>query len=112
MLEFITFRDACAISRSTGEKDACDNEIRESIYEGPCLYEEGGSNTSRSIITRAPSVYLPENDILIMINDHVVVTTEKSRVIEANVKSVRDIRMPWRENIEVTKIELKQAQGE
>lgn len=112
MIEFITFRDSCVVSRATGEHDACDNEIRETIYEGPCLYEEGGTGYSRSIITRAPSVYLPNNDVLVMINDHVVITTEKGRVIEANAKSVRDINMPWRENIEITKIEVKQAQGD
>lgn len=112
MLEFITFRDHCYIGRDTGTHDEYDNEVRETIYEGPCLYEEGGSGYSRSIITRTPTVYLPENNVLVMINDHVVITTEKGRVIEANASNVRDIKLQWRENVEVTRIEVKQAQGD
>lgn len=111
-MQFIEFRDRCSILRSTGEKDIWDNPVRETIYEGECLYEEGGTGYSRSIITRAPTIFLPENDILVMINDAVEITTEKGREIKAVVKIVRDINMPWRANVKVTRIELKQAQGE
>ena len=111
-MQFIGFRDTCTISRETGEKDEWDNPIRTTIYSGPCLYEEGGTGYSRSIITRAPTVYLPENDILIYINDAVTVVTEMGREIRAVARIVRDVNMPWRVNVRVTRIELKQAQGE
>lgn len=111
-MQFIDFRDRCLISRATGQKDEWDNLVRETIYEGECLYEEGGSGYSRSIITRTPTLFLPENNILVMINDAVEVTTEKGRVIKAVVEIVRDVNMPWRANVKVTRIELKQAQGE
>lgn len=110
-MQFIGFRDTCTISRSTG-KDQWDNETRETIYEGPCLYEEGGTSYSRSFITKVPTLFLPENDVLIKINDKVEVTTEMGREISSIVKVVRDINMPWRTNVKVTRIELKQAQGD
>lgn len=111
-MQFIDFRDSCVIQRLTGEKDDWDNPIRTEIYSGPCLYEEGGSGYSRSIITRTPTVYLPGVDVQVMINDHVEVTTEFGREIKANVEIVRDINMPWRTNVKITRIELKQAQGD
>lgn len=110
-MEFIGFRDSCLIQRTTG-KDAWDNPVRETIYNGECLYEEGGTGYSRSIITRSPTIYIPGVDVQVNINDSVKVTTEYGRVIEAVVRIVRDINMPWRVNIEMTRIELKQAQGE
>ncbi len=111
-MQFIEFRDTCIIQRLTGQKDEWDNLERETVYEGPCLFEEGGQTYSRSIITRNPTVYLPENEILIQINDSVSITTEFGREINAVVKVVRDINMPWRTNVKVTRIELKQAQGD
>jgi hypothetical protein len=48
----------------------------------------------------------------VRINDAVTVTTEFGRVITSIVRIVRDINMPWRTNVKVTRIELKQAQGE
>lgn len=112
-MKFIDFRDTCTIARATGEKDGkWDNPLRTEIYSGPCLYEEGGTGYSRSIITRAPTVYIPGVDVQIAINDHVTVTTEFGREIAANAKIVRDINMPWRTGVRVTKIELKQAQGD
>ena len=111
-MQFIGFRDTCVISRETGEKDEWDNPIRTTVYNGECLYEEGGTGYSRSIITRAPTIFLPENDVLIQINDAVTVVTEMGREIKAIARIVRDVNMPWRTNIRVTRIELKQAQGE
>lgn len=107
----IGFRDNCVISRDTGQKDEWDNPIKTQVYSGPCLYEEGGTGYARSIITRAPTVFLPGVDVQILINDHVSVTTEFSRNIEAVVEIVRDVNMPWQSNVKVTRIELKQAQG-
>lgn len=110
-MEFIGFRDSCLIQRTTG-KDEWDNPIRETIYDGECLYEEGGTGYSRSIITRSPTIYISGVDVQVNINDAVKVTTEYGREIESVVRIVRDINMPWRAGVNVTKIELKQAQGE
>ena len=111
-MKFIDFRDKCLIARATGEKDEWDNDVRDVVYEGACLFEEGGTGYSRSIITRAPSVYLPGVDVQVLINDYIEIETEFGRKILAIAKSVRDINMPWRTNVQITKIELKQAQGD
>lgn len=111
-MQFITFRDSCVIARETGEKDEWDNPTRETVYDGECLYEEGGTGYSRSIITRAPTIFIPGVEVLININDAVTVTTEFGREIHAIVKTVRDVNMPWRTGVQVTRIELKQAQGD
>lgn len=112
-MKFIEFRDSCAITRDNGGRDEWDNPIDpEIIYDGSCLYEEGGSGFSRSIITRSPTIFLPSVDVQVNINDAVAITTEFGRNITSVVKSVRDINMPWRTGVQVTKIELKQAQGE
>lgn len=117
-MQFIGFRDTCVIERETRDaegnpvRDEYDNPERSLVYDGECLYEEGGSGYSRSIITRNPTVYLPNNDVIVMINDKVTVQTEAGRTIESIVSIVRDVNLPWRANIKVTRIELKQAQGE
>jgi len=111
-MEFIGFRDNCVISRETGVKDDYDNPEREVIYDGACLYEEGGSGYSRSIITRAPTVFIENNDVLIAINDFVTIETESGRTIESVVSIVRDVNLPWRAGVKVTRIELKQAKGD
>lgn len=111
-MQFIEFRDNCTIQRETGVKDEWDNPVRDTIYDGECLYEEGGSGYARSIITRNPTIFIPGVDVQIMINDAVTVTTEFGREITAIVSIVRDINMPWRTGVKVTRIELKQAHGE
>lgn len=112
-MRLVDFRDTCVITRDNGRKNEWDNEIApEEIYSGPCLYAEGGTGYSRSIITRGPTIYLPGNDVMVAINDAVTVTTEHGREIKAIVEIVRDINMPWQANIRVTRIELKQAQGD
>ena len=111
-MKFIGFRDTCVISRLTGEKDEWDNPVRTTIYSGECLYEEGGSGYARSIITRSPTIYLPDVTVEVRINDHVEITTEFGRNLKANVENVRDVNMPWRTFEKVTRIELKQAQGD
>jgi len=108
----IEFRDKCVIERLTGVKDEWDNPVRSEVYSGPCLYEEGGTGYSRSIITRSPTVYLNGNDVMVMINDSITVTTEQGRQIKAIAEIVRDINLPWRAGIKCTRIELKQAQGD
>ena len=110
-MEIIDYRDTCVIQREKG-KDEWDNPVRETVYSGPCLYEEGGTGYSRSIITRNPTVYLPGNDVMIMINDAIFVTTEHGREIAAIAEIVRDINLPWQAHIKCTRIELKQAQGD
>lgn len=110
-MQFIDFRDTCVIARDTGQKDKWDEPERETIYDGPCLYEERGTAYARSIITRAPTVFLPEVNGDVQINDHIEITTEYGRTINGNVEIVRDINMPWRSNVQCTRIEIKQAQG-
>lgn len=112
-MKFIDFRDHCVITRDNGGRDEWDNPINpETIYDGECLYEEGGTGYSRSIITRAPTIFIPGVDVQVRINDAVTITTEFEREIRSVVKVVRDINMPWRTNVKVTRIELKQAQGD
>ena len=112
-MKFIEFRDHCVITRDNGGRDEWDNPINpETIYDGECLYEEGGTGYSRSIITRAPTIFIPGVDVQVRINDAVTITTEFEREIRSVVKVVRDINMPWRTNVKVTRIELTQAQGD
>ena len=112
-MKFIDFRDHCLITRDNGGRDEWDNPIDpETVYDGECLYEEGGTGYSRSIITRAPTIFIPGVDVQVRINDAVTVTTEFDREIRSVVKIVRDINMPWRTGVKVTRIELKQAQGD
>lgn len=104
------YTDTCVIERETGEYDKYDNPVKEKVYEGACLYEEGGQSYSSRIIVKNPLLILPTNDVLIYINDVVTVTTFKGRVIKSLVENVRDIAMKYRPE-EITRIELKQATG-
>ena len=111
-MRLLEFRDKCVIARGGGV-DKWDNPLNPvEIYNGPCCYQEGGTGYSRSIVTRVPTIYIPGNDVMVMINDMVTVTTEQGRVLNAVVEIVRDINMPWQANIKCTRIELKQAQGD
>lgn len=113
MPKFIRYRDVCTITRDTGERDEWDNPINPTLlYSGECLYEEGGTGYSRSIITRSPTLFIPGNHVNITINDAVTVDTEAGRQIKGIVEIVRDINMDWRAGEECTRIELKQAQGD
>ena len=111
-MQFIDFRDTCVITRDNGGRDEWDNPVNPVVYDGPCLYEEGGTSYTRIFTTRNPAVFLPGVDVQVSINDAVAVTTEFGREIKSIVKIVRDINMPWRTNVKVTRIELKQAQGD
>lgn len=112
-MQFIEFRDACTIYRDNGEKDEWDNKLDpELIYDGPCCYQEGGTSFTRIFTSRNPVIFLPGVDVLVHINDAVTVTTEFGRTINSVVKIVRDINLPWRTGVKVTRIELKQAQGD
>jgi hypothetical protein len=112
-MQFIDFRDHCVITRDNGGRDEWDNPLDpETIYDGPCLYEEGGTSYTRVFTVRNPAVFLPGVDVQVRINDAVTVTTEFDREIKSIVKIVRDINMPWRTNVKITRIELKQAQGD
>ena len=112
-MQFIEFRDTCVISRDNGGRDEWDNPINpETIYAGPCLYEEGGTGYSRTFVTRNPLIFIPGVDVQVRINDSVEVTTEFGRIIKSVSRIVRDINMPWRTNVKLTRIELKQAQGD
>jgi len=112
-MKFIDFRDSCVISRDNGGRDEWDNKLDpETIYAGPCLYEEGGTSYTRVFTTRNPTVFLPGVDVQVCINDAVEIVTEFGREIKSIAKIVRDINMPWRTGVKVTRIELKQAQGD
>lgn len=110
-MQFIEFRDTCTISRKTGERDKFCNDLKVTVYEGPCNYQEGGQ-VSFGIITRNPTMYLPNNDIIVEINDSVSVITETGRIIKSLVRVVRDVRLRTMRHIDVTRIELKQATDE
>lgn len=94
----------------TGERDEYDNELSEVIYQGTCNYQKGGQ-TSLSIVTRNDVVYLPQNDVLIEVNDVVEATITKGRKVSGVVKVVRDIQLTLNGE-QLTKLELKQATGE
>lgn len=112
-MQFIEFRDHCTITRDNGGRNEWDNPINpEMIYDGPCLYEEGGTGFARSIITRSPTIFIPGVEVQVRINDAVKVVTEFDREIKSVVRIVRDINMPWRTGVQLTRIELKQAQGD
>ena len=110
-MKIIEFRDTCTIERMTGEKDSWDNPVFSTVYSGECLYQEAGTGYSRSLITRNPTVFIPDTDNLVMINDAVTIVTEKGREIKSVVEIVRDVNLPWLANIKCTRIELKQAHG-
>lgn len=107
-MQGVEFRDSCVISRNMGHKDEFGNPVKDIIYKGACLYQEGGQVLSYSITTRNPALYLPSNDSTVEINDSVTVTTETGRVIKSLVKVARDVRMRTK-RINMTTIELKQA---
>lgn len=112
-MNFIEFRDSCTISRDNGGRDEWDNPVNpEVIYDGECLYEEGGTSYTRIFTTRTPTLFIPGVDVQVKINDSVSIVTEFGREIKSVVKIVRDINMPWRTNVKLTRIELKQAQGD
>lgn len=110
-MELIDFKDTCTIVRETGEVDEYDNPITETVYEGPCLYEEGGNSYPDRIVVRSPLVFLPTNDVLIEIDDIISVTTFKGREINGVAENVRDISMKMKP-MNITRIELKRAVGE
>jgi len=111
-MQFIDFRDHCTIERLTGENDEWDNPVRETIYDGDCNYQEGGTSYTRVFTVRNPTVFLPGVDVQVNINDAITVVTEFGREIKSIAKIVRDINMPWRTGVKITRIELKQAQGD
>lgn len=117
-MKFIEFRDSCVIEREVKDengkavRDEWDNPEREVVYDGECLYEEGGTSYTRIFTTRNPTLFIPGVDVQIRINDYVTITTEFGREIQSIAKIVRDINMPWRTGVKVTRIELKQAQGD
>lgn len=108
-MNLIGYRDHCVISRTTG-KDEWDNPVRTVIYDGACLYEEGGVSFSNQIVTRRPTFYIPDQAAdLIYINDHVEITTETGRLVSGVVRIVRDIHLASIVQRKMTRIELKQA---
>lgn len=115
-MQYIEFTDTCVISRASGTKDEWDNDTRNEVYSGPCLYQEGGGYAYwySAVFTRTPVLFLPDNyEGLIEINDFVEVTTSRGRVIKATVKVARDIvldRVSPKQKM--TRIQLKQAQGD
>lgn len=110
-MKLTDYTDTCFIARDTGGSDDYGNPLRMIVYDGPCLYEEGGQSNADRIIVRSPLVFLPTNDVLVYTNDMVEVRTYKGRVIKGLVERVRDVAMKFhKENI--TRIELKQGRGD
>lgn len=80
------YKDHCAISRNTGERDEWDNVTEESVYTGSCDFQSERSNAGAEII-RTDSVYLPcIADI--KLNDNVSITTRRGRRINGKVADV------------------------
>lgn len=111
-MNLIKFNDNCTISRETGEVDEWGDPVVGTVYEGPCLYQEGGAGFTWSMVTRtSPCVYLPSRSVQVDVNDSVAITTAFGRVFASVSKVVRDIRLKHF-GLDVTKIELKQTAEE
>lgn len=110
-MKHIEFIDTCVITRKAGV-DSWDNPILNQVYSGNCLYQEGGASYADAMVTKAPTLYLPSNSVLVEINDEVAITTASGRVVNSRVKVVRDVRLRMQSSIDITRIELKQTLGE
>lgn len=105
-MSYLSYRDHCIITRSTGEVDEYDNLVSEEIYNGECDFQPGGQ-TAFSIITHNDVVYLP-HQVMVYENDNIAVTTQTGRKREGVVKLANDLGFDitgdW-----VTEIEIKQS---
>lgn len=105
-MSYLSYRDHCIITRSTGEVDEYDNLVSEEIYNGECDFQPGGQ-TALSIITHNDVVYLPRQ-VMVYENDSIAVTTQTGRKREGVVKLANDLGLDltgdW-----VTEIEIKQS---
>lgn len=105
-MSYLSYRDHCIITRSTGEVDEYDNLVSEEIYNGECDFQPGGQ-TALSIITHNDVVYLPRQ-VMVYENDNIIVTTQTGRKHEGVVKLANDLGLDltgdW-----VTEIEIKQS---
>lgn len=105
-MSYLSYRDHCVITRSTGEVDEYDNLVSEEIYNGECDFQPGGQ-TALSIITHNDVVYLPRQ-VMVYENDSIAVTTQTGRKREGVVKLANDLGLDltgdW-----VTEIEIKQS---
>ena len=105
-MSYLSYRDHCIITRSTGEVDEDDNLVSEEIYNGECDFQPGGQ-TALSIITHNDMVYLPRQ-VMVYENDSSAVTTQTGRKREGVVKLANDLGLDltgdW-----VTEIEIKQS---
>lgn len=105
-MSYLSYRDHCIITRSTGEVDEYDNLVSEEIYNGECDFQPGGQ-TALSIITHNDVVYLPRQ-VMVYENDSIAVTTQMGRKREGVVKLANDLGLDltgdW-----VTEIEIKQS---
>lgn len=105
-MSYLSYRDHCVITRSTGEVDEYDNLVSEEIYNGECDFQPGGQ-TALSIITHNDVVYLPRQ-VMVYENDSIVVTTQTGCKREGVVKLANDLGLDltgdW-----VTEIEIKQS---
>lgn len=105
----LEFKDTCIITRMSGEYDEWDNPIGTEIYNGNCMFQQGGQ-TSLSIVTRNDVVYLPSNDVIIESNDVIDVLTARGRKRHGVANNARDIELPITKEL-LTKIEIKQSTG-
>lgn len=106
----IGFKDTCEITRLTGQMDEWDNPVYDLVYSGKCLYEEGGSYYSSQIFVKSPNVFIPRTEELILTGDVVQITTERGRIVEGVARGIRDINLSTFSKLEMTRIELEQAQ--
>ena len=104
----IKFEDKCIIKRNTGEYDEYDNPIQSTIYDGVCVYVEGGYSQSQNIFTRNPLVFLPTISTLCEINDSISIETKFGRLQKAIIARPREVELPMTKE-RFTRLELKQA---
>ena len=103
------YKHSCVISRSNGWDENGDETFTD-LYSGSCLYQaKFNAIIAGGLVQSSPVCFLPSNDILFDINDKVVITVEKGRVITAFIETVRDLSGG---NVNGTRLELKQARDD
>ena len=103
------YPDSCVITRGTGTTTSGGTEIFSSIYTGKCnvQYSQGGNTSLQgNTYQSTPTLILPLNTCVFKINDIVVVTTSKGRVINYSIEQFEDIEDT---KVEGTTIWLKQG---
>lgn len=103
------YPDYCLVSRGDGTTDDKGNETFTPLYEGVCniQYSQGGNTSLQgNTYQSTPTLVLPDNDSIFLINDMVLVRTRKGREINYSIEQFEDIED---EDVGGTTIWLKQG---